>query len=326
MKKIILIIIAVIVLAILGLFLYVKLALPNVGPAPEMNSESSPEAIARGEYLANHVMVCVDCHSPRDMSKLAGPVSGPIFSGGGEEFTELTGAPGNFYAPNLTPHHLKDWTDGEIYRAITAGVSRDGHPLFPIMPYHLYGQADPEEIKAVIAYLRTLPSVENDVPVSKAKFPVSFFMHLMPKKIEPMQRPDPSNKKEFGKYMVTIAGCIECHSPLEKGKPNFEKAFQGGQEFILPTGIVRSSNLTPDPKIFMGQANREAFVMRFKAYADSSYSPPPVESGFNTVMPWNQYAKMDQLELEAIYEYLHSLPPVENEVVKFTEGGPLAKK
>ena len=318
MKRWFILIPAALLVVLAGFFLYVKIALPDVGPAPEITVGNSPELVARGEYLAKHVMVCADCHSQRDMTRFAGPVTGNPFAGGGDEFTEKFGAPGDFYAPNLTPHYLKDWTDGEIFRAITTGVSRDGHPLFPIMPYHLYGQADPEDIKAVIAYLRTLPSSEKEVPDSKAKFPVSFFIHLMPKKGEPLKRPDSQSKLELGRYMTTVAGCIDCHTPLEKGKPNFQKAFQGGRDFMVPTGIVRSSNLTPSPDHFVGIVSRVDFVLRFKSYADSSYSPPAVNSGFNTVMPWNLYASMDSVELDAMFEYLHTLNPVKSEVEMFT--------
>ena len=88
-------------------------------------------------------MSCVDCHSHRDMTKFAGPIMEPHFIGGQDEFTEKYGAPGNFYAPNLTPYHLKDWTDGEIFRAITMGVSKDGRALFPAM----LGKEGPEAPK-----------------------------------------------------------------------------------------------------------------------------------------------------------------------------------
>ena len=56
---------AVILLAIIGIG-YVKAALPNVGEAPELTVDVTPELLARGEYLANNVTVCMDCHSQRD--------------------------------------------------------------------------------------------------------------------------------------------------------------------------------------------------------------------------------------------------------------------
>ena len=122
MKRLLWIIPLVLVAMILVILMYIKFALPDVGPAPEIKVELTTERLERGEYLANTVMACVDCHSNRDLSRFAGPVTGAHFAGGGPEFVEEFGAPGDFYAPNLTPYHLKDWTDGEIYRAITAGV------------------------------------------------------------------------------------------------------------------------------------------------------------------------------------------------------------
>lgn len=163
MKRLIWIIPLILITGVVALFSYLKFMLPDAGPAPDITIEPTEERIERGEYLANAVMVCVDCHSMRDFTKYADPVTGARFAGGGEEFTKELGAPGDFYAPNLTPYNLKDWTDDEIYRAITAGVSKDGRALFPGMPYHLYGQASKEDIYAVIAYLRTLEPVENQI-------------------------------------------------------------------------------------------------------------------------------------------------------------------
>lgn len=67
-------------------------------------------------------MSCADCQSQRNFTKYAGTITGVPFAGGGAEFTDETGTPGDFYASNLTPFHLGGWTDGEIYQAITTGV------------------------------------------------------------------------------------------------------------------------------------------------------------------------------------------------------------
>jgi mono/diheme cytochrome c family protein len=308
---------ALIVVIIIGV-LYVKLALPNVGPAPEITVEKTSARIERGEYLANTVMGCIDCHSHRDFTKFSGPLTGVVYGGGGEEFVEELGAPGNFYAPNLTPYHLKDWTDGEIYRAITTGVAKDGRALFPAMPAHLYGQASKEDIYSVIAYLRTLPSYESTVPGPDPKFPFNLIMNLIPKKIENGTIPSKDNIVEYGRYMITIAGCIDCHTPMEKGKYDMEKAYAGKQEFILPTGIVRSSNITPDKTTGIGNWTEEIFVNKFKIYSDSSFVLPTVNEGFNTIMPWTVYTQMDEYDLKAIYAYLQSLEPINNQFEKFS--------
>ena len=97
---------------------YVKFALPDVGPAPELKVEITPARIERGKYLANHVTVCIDCHSKRDWTKFAGPISAQPGTGG-EKFDRNMGLPGEIYSANITPYHLKNWTDGELFRAIT---------------------------------------------------------------------------------------------------------------------------------------------------------------------------------------------------------------
>jgi mono/diheme cytochrome c family protein len=320
MKRLLWIVPLVLIVAVLLFVAYLKLALPDVGPAPDLNVEITPERVERGRYLANHVMACADCHSMRDFSKYSGPVKGQPFVGGGEEFTEEFGLPGNFYPDNLTPFHLGDWTDGEIFRAITSGVSKDGKALFPAMPYPLYNQADKEDIYAVIAYLRTLPATENTVKASEAKFPVSLLINTMPMEYSHPRKPDIQNVTEYGRYMATIAGCVDCHTPMEKGELLLEEAFTGGREFPMPGGLVKTSNITPDNETGIGMWTEEMFVTRFKAFGDSSYVPHDVDISkeFNTLMPWMLYADMKETDLKAIYAFLRTLEPVKKQVVKFS--------
>jgi hypothetical protein len=125
-------------LIIIGILSYVKFALPDVGPAPDLKIEITSDKIERGKYLANHVMLCMDCHSTRDWNSFAAPMIPGTEGNGGETFDQKLGFPGKYIAPNITPFHLKDWTDGEIFRAVTEGVSKDGRALFSVMPYHRY--------------------------------------------------------------------------------------------------------------------------------------------------------------------------------------------
>jgi mono/diheme cytochrome c family protein len=318
MKKLIWIIPSLIVIIVIAFVLYVKFALPNVGPAPDINVEITPERLVRGEYLATTVMSCVDCHSHRDMTKFAGPVLEPHFIGGGDDFTEKYGAPGNFYAPNLTAFHLKDWSDGEIYRAIVDGVSKDGRALFPAMPYTAFRNASKEDIYSIIAFLRSLPSVENTVPEPEPKFPFSLIINFMPLKPNHQEIPNRKDTVSYGKYMTTVAGCVDCHTPMDNGQLIMDEAFTGNQEFILPNGIVRSANITPDTETGIGSWTKEAFLSRFKIYSDSAYVPQDVGNGFNTVMPWTLYSKMKTDDLKAIFTYLRTLQPVKKQVIKYS--------
>ena len=307
------------VFAVLGLA-YVSFFLPNVGAPPELTVDITPERVERGEYLANHVVVCMDCHSQRDFSRFSGPLKEGTLGAGGEKFAEEFGFPGTFFSKNITPAKLSDWTDGEIYRAITTGVSKDGDAIFPVMPYKFYGHMDPEDVKDIIAYLRSIPAIENEVPQSKANFPFNLILNTIPSKAETAKKPDPSDRVAYGKYLTHIAGCVECHTPPnDKGQkiPGMELA--GGWEMAVGGGkIVTTANLTPDEETGIGSWTEADFISRFKTYADSSYVNPEVAPGeFQTIMPWMMYAHMKTEDLSAIFAYLQTVPAVKNQVTKF---------
>ncbi|RFM28181.1 c-type cytochrome [Deminuibacter soli] len=321
MKKVALVFLGIIVLLTAGIA-YVAFALPDVGKAPNLTVDVTPEKIKRGEYLANHVAVCMDCHSTRNWQAFAGPPVPGTLGKGGEHFSKDMGFPGDFYAPNITPAALKDWTDGELFRAITCGVNKNGKAMFPLMPYPAYGKMDKEDVYDIIAYLRSIPAIDNRVPASSPAFPVSFLLNTMPVKQTPAQRPAITNTLAYGAYLVNMAGCIECHTPDKRGQIIKEKAFNGGRIFKMPGGILRSPNLTPDTATGIGTWTAAAFVQRFKAYAGANAIQPVQQHSMNTPMPWLMYADMTHDDLTAIYTYLHSLPPVHNAVNRFTANQP----
>jgi len=303
-----------------GLMLYAMTMLPRVGEAPALKVERTPERIEKGRYLANCVNSCMDCHSTRDWTKFAGPLVPGTLGKGGERFDQKFGFPGAYFSRNITPKGIGRYTDGELFRVITTGVTKEGRAMFPVMPYTYYGKMDPEDIYNIIAYLRTLPEIENPVQESVSDFPMNIIINTIPSKGAPVKRPDTSDRLKYGAYLVNVAGCIECHTKAEKGQIINELAFSGGREFKLPDGsTVRSANITPDPSTGIGAWNEEAFINRFKAYADSGFVPQPVSKGaFNTIMPWLMYGKMTRGDLSAIYAYIHSLPAKVNTVNKFT--------
>jgi len=318
--KIIAIIIVVVAVGF-GIFAaYLTFSFPKVGETPQIQINSSPELVERGEYLARHVAACVDCHSTRDWNYLSGPLKPGTEGKGGEEFSEKYDFPGNFFARNITPAGIGDWTDGEIYRAITCGVSKNGEPFFPVMPYPNYSKMDPEDVKAIIAYLRTLKPIENAVPVSSPNFPMNLILRTIPKPAEPQKCPPKMDQLAYGKYIFTIASCDACHTQKEKGQPVKGMELAGGFAFPLPGGgIVRSENITPDKETGIGSLTKEDFIRKFKYYSAPEMAKIPVQKGaFNTIMPWTMYAGMTEEDLGAIYTYLQSVPPVKNKVVYFT--------
>lgn len=292
---------------------------PAVGPAPQIRVERSGAHVERGKYLANHVSVCIDCHSSRDWKTLSGPIVRGTEGGGGERFGEENGFPGTIYASNITPARLGEWTDGEIVRAITSGVSRDGTALFPLMPYLSYNRLSADDAGAIAAYLRTLKPIQGEIPARRLHFPMNLIVRTMPKPYTGTRAPDPTSRVLYGEYLATIAGCAECHTPMRDGTPIEGMAYAGGSEFQVPAaGTIRASNITPDEQTGIGSWTEQLFIDHFRAFDPDNPSSPATDQ-FSTVMPWTMYAGMTNEDLGAIYTFLRTVRPVRHEV----NGGPL---
>ncbi|UCS95155.1 cytochrome c [Echinicola marina] len=295
---------------------YVGFGLPNVADPEEIVIAGTADQIARGEYLAHHVMLCMDCHAQRDFSLFSGPPKPNTLGAGGDRFDHSMGFPGVFIAPNITPAGIGDWTDGELFRLITTGVKKDGDPIFPVMPYQSYGKMDPEDIKSVIAYIRTLAPVENELPSSKADFPMNLILNTIPQAASLKPMPPKEDLVKYGEYLVTAGACADCHTNFENGAYTGPR-LGGGREFPFPDGtVVRSANLTAD-ETGIGNLTEDTFVALFKKYNTAPFQNMAVKQGeFQTIMPWVMYAGMDSTDLRAIYKYLNSLEPVKNQVEK----------
>lgn len=323
MKKVALWILVVFVVVGASALLYVKFALPNVGAAPVLTVERSPERIARGEYLANHVSVCIDCHSTRDWSRFSGPPTPGTLGKGGDVFDQKFGFPGVYYARNITPEGISRYTDGELFRTITTGVTKEGRAMFPVMPFHYYGQMDKEDILSIIAYIRTLEPIKNVVPESKSDFPMNFIINTLPHEASFTQKPAESDVVNYGKYLTNAASCVECHTKFEKGSLVAGTEFGGGREFPFPDGsVVRAANISPDEETGIGGWDDETFVSIFRAHSDSATLNTKLNPGdFNSIMPWTMFGQMKEEDLKAIFAYLKTVTPIKNEVVKFTPAG-----
>ncbi|MBL7939256.1 MAG: c-type cytochrome [Flavobacteriales bacterium] len=323
LKVIGLLLLVIVVLAVGGIT-YITQALPDIDVPTDLKVEATPERLERGAYLANSVCVCMDCHSTRDWDTFAAPLVAGTLGKGGERFDETMNFPGTFFSKNVTPFALKDWSDGEIYRAITSGVSKDGHPFFPVMPYPNYNKLATEDVYSIIAYLRSLPPQENTPPPSDPAFPLSVILHTIPSPAAPMDLPDPSDALANGAYLLNAAGCGECHTRTEKGKKVGEP-LAGGFEFKFPNGsVLRSPNITPSEDGGIGRWTKEQFIQRFRIYSDSAYVAPKIDwaSGqMQTVMPWMMYAGMSDADLGAIFDHLMTVKPVAGTIEKWTPAG-----
>ena len=284
------------------------------------NEDSATKLIERGKYLAHHVALCMDCHSQRDFTQFSGPPKEGTEGMGGDSFNDKLDVPGIIYARNITSDTLNGigkWTDDEIARAITRGISKNGDTLFPLMPYPHYNGMSKEDVYSIIAYIRTLKPNSNKVPERKLMIPMAMaYPPLQSASPDKNSKPDVSDMVKYGAYMMNSAACMDCHTPMDKGQFVMPKYMAGGRKFDLGSFIVTTPNITPDSATGIGKWSEAMFLEKFKLYRDKAvYSANPGKN--NSIMPWSMYAHMDDFDIKAIYRYLRTIPAVNNHIDKY---------
>jgi len=265
--------------------------------------------------LFTTLLDCDGCHSERDFSRLGGPVV-PAGRGKGD-LLRLEGLPGQVSAPNITPDKetgIGTWTDGEKIRAIREGISKDGHMLFPMMPYPGYRFLSEADAQSLVAYLNTLPAVRNYVPRSNITFFVGMMVKGVPAPVtKPVPPVDPDGGEIYGEYLVSIAGCEECHTPQKRGQADAAMRFAGGRLFATPWGRVISSNISADKDTGIGKWDFIRFRDRMhgmRQYKEAGL--PKVGPERFTLMPWLAYQNLTDHDLEAIFLYVKSRRAITN--------------
>jgi cytochrome c553 len=287
---------------------------PRTRPLTDRKFEPTPQRWARGKYIFENLSLCVDCHSPHDWTKHDAPIV-PGMEGAGQDFSILKGLPGLVVAPNITPDPQTgsgSWSDDALARAIREGVGHDGRALFNMMPYEGFRYMPDEDLASVVVFIRSLPPVRNLLPKTELIFPVNYLMRSVPQPVTaPVQAPDLSDPVKRGAFLVTMARCEDCHTPIDdKGRPLPGMYLAGGQIFEGPWGRVATANLTTDPsgipyydEVLFLQAIRTGYV---KARP------------LNQIMPWPHYSGMTDDDLKAIFAYLKTVKPVHH-IVDNTE-------
>lgn len=308
------------VIAAFALLIYIQVRsnLSDSRPAPELAAPNSATALSRGTYLVRSVAQCWRCHSapeagdPNEDAPLSGGRALDL-SGLGPGFGLLPLGLGTYIAPNITPDPdtgIGRWTDGQIVRALREGISRDGHRLFPIMPYQeLHGLSD-EDALAIVAYLRSRPPVRNIVPPRQlslaARGLIAFEIISPAAPISGTVAPPPGPTAAYGGYLANhVALCSACHTPRDPQtwQALSERPFTGSL-FPIPLPGARSSlyapNITADPDRGIGAWSEEAFVRALRE------GVAPQGRLLDPAMP--RYPQMSADDLRAIYLYLRTLP------------------
>jgi mono/diheme cytochrome c family protein len=268
--------------------------------------EATPQRLARGKYLVDGVMGCFSCHTDQDWSKPGAP---PVVGKEGSGHVWSDQDKPWLIAPNITPDKetgAGTWSDDALARAIREGIGHDGRTLFPIMPYQNYRQMSDEDLASVIAYVRTVPAVRNQLPTTKMPFPLNFSIQNVPQPLDAaVPAPDQSTPVKRGDYLVRMSSCADCHTPQEQGQPLPGMDFAGGFLIHEPTGDVVSHNITPAAS-GIGYYNDTTFVQAMRTGKVGARH-------LHASMPWYFYAKMTDEDLKSMFAFLQTLKPVKHQ-------------
>ena len=305
-------IVGVLLLVFSGMVAFVELRWDRgyEAPMPEIHASRDSAVIAQGRYLVLGPAHCSYCHTTQEHWKELDAGKEVPLSGGNSFKLPL----GTIYTPNLTPDGetgIGRYTDGQLARMIRHGVTPDGRAAVPFMAFQ---NLSDEDVTAVISYLRSRPAVRNEVPEHDlnvlGKAVMTFLIRpIGPEGTPPVASPAPAPTVERGEYLANSVGeCAMCHtkrSPVDGsavGAP-----FSGGSEMAMdgdPSRFFVTPNLTPDPKTgHITSWTEEQFLARVRAgrLIEGSH------------MPWPLFARMSDDDIRAVYRYLRTLPPVENE-------------
>lgn len=280
----------VLLLLLTGLLVYGisewRLAKRYEAPREELPIPTDEDAVARGAYLASTVSVCVDCHGA-DL--------------GGMVVVDDPGL-GRIVAPNLTQGEgglaaLRD--DQELARAIRYGVGPDDKALM-VMPSDDYHHLTDEDLGAIVAYIRSLPPVDEALPDNTLRPLGRLLLALGQLDVFAASRIDmalrapealaPEVSKAYGQYLANIAGCTGCHGP----------GLSGGTIPGAPPDFPPAANLTPS-----GELGSWDFG-DFRATLRTGKTPKG--RALSEQMPWKSYGKMSDQELRAIWLFVSSVP------------------
>lgn len=251
-------------------------------PVETISVPTDAAALQRGQHLAT-IFICKRCHSENMAGQVEFAIPG-MLTIPTPNLTAGTGGVGSFY------------TDADWVRAIRHGVGHDGRALF-IMPSKSFYYLGDEDLGALIAYVKSLPPVDNELPERRIEplgrvmdaagmFPpdaVEQINHTFPRPAAP----ELGVTVAYGEYLTRT--CTECHGANLNGAP-----------FGPPGEEVPTPNLTPGGEL--ASWSEEEFFTTLRT------GLTPAGHQLNLDMPWPYFGRMSDEELRAVWLYLQSLP------------------
>lgn len=268
-------------------------------------------AVAEGQHIFALAGGCA-CHTVPKETPHAGGRAFPIPFG-------------TVYSTNITQDKdtgLGAWSDQQIHDAMVKGIRRDGSWILPVMPYEKYSGMAQEDLKALIAYLRTLKPVKKPTPQLKTWAPfarnlgVPIFLKIFGRFSNPPAQA-PKSGVERGRYLVDhVSLCGDCHTPRNSiGVPKQSFYLAGASQKIGPLGEA-VPNITPDKETGIGEWKREDIAELL-----ISGTKPDLDNVQGLMYEVIQgtthgYKDMKKEDALAIADYLKSIPAIKNKIDK----------
>ncbi|MDH3714431.1 MAG: cytochrome c [Gammaproteobacteria bacterium] len=275
-----------------------------VSISAENAAASGEELLSRGEYILR-IGGCVHCHTADGGEQLAGgrPLETPF---------------GTFYTPNITPHDtagIGAWSESQFRDALHSGVAPDGESYYPAFPYTSYTRIVTEDVRALWAYLKSLPASsqpnrEHELPwYLQFRIAAQIWQYLFFTAGEYRERPQQSVSWNRGAYIAeALAHCGECHTPRSIfGATQADLAYAGTAHGPDDEQVP---NITPHPKTGIGDWTRDELrqFLEFGELPDGEYAAGAMEPVSE------ELTRLTAADREALVDYLQALTPVDNAV------------
>jgi len=259
----------------------------------------SADLVTRGKYLSE-AADCEVCHTTE---------GGQPFAGGLAFRTPF----GVLYSPNITADRetgIGTWTDEDFITAVHKGIAKGGQRLYPAFPYESYTLLADDDVRAIKAYLFSLPVARAPAPPNGLKFPYNqrWLMGIWSAFYNPDQRFRPVEDRTAewnrGAYLVEgLAHCGDCHTPRNLAQAlNNRRKFEG-----TVIGGWAAYNITTDPVSGVGEwsdAELIEYLHTGHAVARGTAGGPMAEVIDASL------SKLAPTDMHAMVAYLRSIPAI----------------
>src|SRR6185295_8871732 len=290
----------------MALIVYLLVALVMIASNAEAQTR---EEIARGKYIFGAAAGC-GCHTAPKQ---------PLNAGG----RKYDGPFGTVYSSNITPDPatgIGKWTDEQIITATRAGRRPNGERLLPVHPYTTFNGMAAQDLKDVVAYLRSVPAVNRQTPAKKISVPLfeSVFLPAWLATFAAVENPPasaPTSGVPRGEYLTRAVGhCGECHTPRTMTMAVDNTRFLAGNPKGKGPEGSAVPNITPDRETGLGSWTEEQIT----DYLETGNKPDGDVAGglMMEVIEGSSagYKDLTKADRQAIAKYLKSIPTIKNKI------------